>query len=206
MEISLALDRTETRAGARVRILEAFDAYVAAVAAVGGLPSRERFMRRYNAGEVDVEPWVRETYPQLTKITFRRWFNSRLRHGDKGLVPKYGQRLGKGKIKLSIEADASLRALLKSAPNITVRAAFAALGREFPTMDVSMTTVRRYLKSIREENPEATELARVRALLKEKGNSPHLSHEIAWRLRIDEKTAARLISEVLAGQSRKRRK
>lgn len=57
----------------------------------------DAFARRYNAGEISVEPWVREALPQICHSSLLRWDARARKEGAASLAGNYGRhRKGKG--------------------------------------------------------------------------------------------------------------
>lgn len=59
----------------------------------------DAFARRYNAGEISVEPWVREALPEVCRSSLMRWDSRARKEGAASLAGNYGRhRKGKGLI------------------------------------------------------------------------------------------------------------
>ncbi len=59
----------------------------------------DAFARRYNAGEISVEPWVREALPEVCRSSLMRWDSRARKEGAASLAGNYGRhRKGKGVI------------------------------------------------------------------------------------------------------------
>lgn len=59
----------------------------------------DAFARRYNAGEISVEPWVREALPRICRSSLMRWDARAKKEGAASLAGNYGRhRKGRGVI------------------------------------------------------------------------------------------------------------
>ena len=59
----------------------------------------DAFAQRYNAGEISVEPWVREALPEVCRSSLMRWDSRARKEGAASLAGNYGRhRKGKGVI------------------------------------------------------------------------------------------------------------
>lgn len=121
----------------------------------------DAFARRYNAGEISVDPWVRAALPSLSRSSLINWERRAQERGMASLAGNYGQhRKGKG--------------LIDSQPQ--VRELVLGLIAEYPA--ISAELIREDIERLRDEQPDirVPSLRRVQAWLADwKAKNPQLA-------------------------------
>ena len=141
----------EEAARARAAILAAYDAFIKTVRKAGIDPDlvpigNKAFIRQYNAGEITVESWVRETFPTISLNSLKTW--RRRSAAGETLAGKYGQR--KSTLAIDPQLQKAFTRVLKKQPGITAPQLIAELKNQGISITVSARSVRRYLQAKRE--------------------------------------------------------
>ena len=82
----------------------------------------DAFAQRYNAGEINVEPWVREVLPEVCRSSLMRW-DARVRQGGAAsLAGNYGRhRKGKGLIDSQEMVENTILGMFARNPHVSAR-------------------------------------------------------------------------------------
>lgn len=124
----------QRRIDAKLAIVHAFEQFHRA-ANLAVRVSRPEFARRYNAGEIAVEPWVRGLAPAVSDASIWRWQKQIAREGISRLAGAYGNRRGGSVVERQPELHEFIVSMLVTHPHTTVanvmrgvRARFGAAG------------------------------------------------------------------------------
>lgn len=139
---------SEIAAGARTKILECYDRYVAAAKDIGATPSRASFVRRYNDGQIKIEPWVKDAFPSISYNSVDNWLKRRASEGNKALLGRYGKRMGQTIIATDPKLRKAVEAILEKDPKISAKKLFERIADQ-GTKKISLRTVTRYLAAHR---------------------------------------------------------
>ncbi len=141
-------------AEARLAVVMAAESLIADVPRGARVALLEDFVRRFNAGQTALEPYVYERIGRLTLPTLRRWRRSLRDQGPAALVPRYGHRRGDGVIDRDPEIRDWIVAQITARPHISttmlmegLRARFRS-GRRLP----SWRTLQRWVARWRDEH------------------------------------------------------
>lgn len=82
----------------------------------------DAFAQRYNAGEINVEPWVREVLPEVCRSSLMRW-DARVRQGGTAsLAGNYGRhRKGKGLIDSQEMVENTILGMFATYPHVSAQ-------------------------------------------------------------------------------------
>lgn len=82
----------------------------------------DAFARRYNAGEISVEPWVREALPRICRSSLMRWDARAKKEGAASLAGNYGRhRKGKGIIDSQPRVVQAIEGMFKEYPHVSAQ-------------------------------------------------------------------------------------
>lgn len=82
----------------------------------------DAFARRYNAGEISVEPWVREALPEVCRSSLMRWDSRARKEGAASLAGNYGRhRKGKGLIDSQEMVENTILGMFARNPHASAR-------------------------------------------------------------------------------------
>lgn len=93
-------------------------------AALSGLretPARSAFAARWNAGELDAEPWIRAALPTVSAGTLRNWDAQAKAAGPARLAGNYGHRRKTGLIDTQPEVQEVILGLIAEYPHISAQ-------------------------------------------------------------------------------------
>jgi transposase InsO family protein len=98
-------DSARVNRDARLAIVRAFECFSAGLTL--GLSSRlQIFADRYNAGAIEVEDWIKDAVPHLSKRSLQRWRSAkRSGQGDRLAVDRSAARKGKGVLDTANNGD-----------------------------------------------------------------------------------------------------
>lgn len=152
---SLALPATaRRRADAREAIVDAWRTWHA----TSGLPvveSQCTFAGLFNAGEIPVEDWVRETVRSVSRASLQRWHQRLASEGHHALAGRYGARAGTGAIDRDAELRAVILAMLTDHPHASVKLIHRALSARFSEARLpSRRSIERWVHRWRAENAQ----------------------------------------------------
>ena len=112
-------DKARSRAEARAILVAALEAFLQST----GKPvttGQTLFAEAYNAGEIDVEPFVRELIPSTCANTLANWQKKVAKEGISSLAGKYGHRKGSG-LAEDVEIAGYIEAFLTDFPGGTAK-------------------------------------------------------------------------------------
>ena len=147
---------SQQRADAKLEILRAFEAFKAA-GGLAYLSARFAFAAAYNAGGIEVEPWVRAAVRSTSGGTLQRWRSAARKSGAAALGGRYGNRKGSGLIDTDDAIHELVVGLMTTVPHTSAKHVMAALrarlgdSRPLP----SFRTVQRFMRQWRTENAVA---------------------------------------------------
>lgn len=143
---------------ATLAILGAFRAFHARV---GGpiVPARVKFAEAYAAGEIEIDPAVRDRIPSFSSATLTRWERRVAKEGLAGAARRYGNREGDGKIDRQPRLREFIEAMLVEHPNASSSHVMQAIRARFnghSSLDYpSYRSLQRWLVRWKEEHRQA---------------------------------------------------
>jgi len=148
-------------ADAKLAIIRACNHYVTShgLAKTAG---QDSFCYEYNAGRIDVAPWVRGEIRHLHPGTLRNWIKEEHELGAMGLVDCFGNRKDQGIIDTwnNGEMAKAIQALILKYPHITEKKCNQALRGLLPDApEVHNKTVKRYVDKWKKNNAHQFALA-----------------------------------------------
>lgn len=124
--------RRKARIESRAALVSACNEFIRS----SGLPlktARELFSLKYNVGEIQVEPRVRELLPHICGNTLANWTAAVESGGILGLAGKYGQhRRGSGKVDADPELRNFVMSMLSSHPHCDCKHIMRGLQARYP--------------------------------------------------------------------------
>jgi len=109
----------QRRIDAKLQVLSAFEQFHKA-SGLAVRVARPDFARRYNGGEIAVEPWVRSQFPEISDASIWRWQRAVKKDGIARLAGAYGNRRGDSIIERQPELQEFLISQLVTYPHTTV--------------------------------------------------------------------------------------
>jgi hypothetical protein len=146
-------------ADAKLAIIRACNHYITrhALARTAG---QDSFCYEYNAGNIDVVPWVRCEIRQIHPGTLRTWIREEHDLGAMGLVDLYGNRKGQSKIETNPTLKAAIDSLLDSKPHIKSCHINEFIQAHCPSEPmISTKSIDRYRSQRQKNDPQRTLLA-----------------------------------------------
>jgi len=148
----------QRRIDAKLAILSAFERFHQA-AGLAIRVSHPDFARRYNLGEIAVEPWVREQFPDVSDASLWRWGNAVKQHGVSALGGEYGNRRGDSIIDRQPELQEFAVSMLVSHPHSTTGHLMAAMRARFNGHNAidypSPRALQRWVANWKQQNKQA---------------------------------------------------
>ncbi len=146
-----ALDRADARASVVV-LYRSF----AATAGLADTPCREAFAARWAAGEIEADPWVRESLPKFSANSLRNWVETATKKGSAALGGNFGKhRKGTGLIDSNPEVRATILGMLYEYPHSSTQLVREYLEAIFTKRGVKIPSLRRlqaWVTAWKEEN------------------------------------------------------
>ena len=148
--------RAKSRIDAKLEILEAFKEFQASLG-FANTRARYIFAEKYNAGEVAVADWVKNTIVGLSACTLRNWAEVLANKGISGLAGKYGSRKGTGIIDTNEAVKNYILGAIYETPHVSCKNIMRGLRARFKeTRDSlpSYRTLQDWVKTWKEENEQ----------------------------------------------------
>ena len=120
----------------------------------------DAFAQRYNAGEISVEPWVREVLPEVCRSSLMRWDSRARKEGAASLAGNYGRhRKGKGVIDSQETVENIILGMFARNPHASARVIheqMQALAHKGAQIEIpSLRRVQAWLAEWKRRNPSA---------------------------------------------------
>lgn len=123
--------KAQARMDARLAVVRAFEVFAAAVPGMAVAQQRLLFAERYNAGQVDVAPAVRQHLSQTSDSSIERWQREIRTRGITALAGAYGNRAGSGKVDSNPELREFVQAMMVAHPHVRATHVMRALWARF---------------------------------------------------------------------------
>jgi hypothetical protein len=145
------LKSPSTIARARLEILRLREAFLisSGLTKSRGTPV---FALAYNAARIDAPAQVRDLIPKTSTRTIQRWESSERRSGLTGLEPRHGWRKGRTKIGEHSNVADTILGLIFHKPHIRAKHVHEFLHAQHSELELSETTVRRWMSRWKSEN------------------------------------------------------
>ncbi|MBR1778394.1 MAG: transposase [Alphaproteobacteria bacterium] len=148
--------RAKSRIDAKLEILEAFKEFQTSLG-FANTRARYIFAEKYNAGEVAVADWVKNTIVGLSACTLRNWAEVLANKGISGLAGKYGSRKGTGIIDTNEAVKNYILGAIYETPHVSCKNIMRGLRARFKeTRDSlpSYRTLQDWVKTWKEDNEQ----------------------------------------------------
>lgn len=148
--------RAKNRIDAKLEILDAFKEFQKTLG-FANTRARYIFAEKYNAGEVAVADWVKNTIIGLSACTLRNWTEVLANKGISGLAGKYGSRKGTGIIDTNEAVRNYILGAIYETPHVSCKNIMRGLRARFKeTGDIlpSYRTLQVWVKTWKEENEQ----------------------------------------------------
>ncbi len=146
----------KNRIDAKLEILDAFKEFQKTLG-FANTRARYIFAEKYNAGEVAVADWVKNTIIGVSACTLRNWTEVLANKGISGLAGKYGSRKGTGIIDTNEAIRNYILGAIYETPHISCKNIMRGLRARFKeTGDIlpSYRTLQVWVKTWKEENEQ----------------------------------------------------
>lgn len=148
--------RAKNRIDAKLEILEAFKEFQKTLG-FANTRARYIFAEKYNAGEVNVADWVKDTIIGVSACTLRNWAEVLANKGISGLAGKYGCRKGTGIIDTNEAVKNYILGAIYETPHVSCKNIMRGLRARFKeTRDSlpSYRTLQAWVKTWKEDNEQ----------------------------------------------------
>lgn len=148
--------RAKIRIDAKLEILEAFKEFQKTLG-FANTRARYIFAEKYNAGEVNVADWVKDTIISVSACTLRNWAEVLANKGISGLAGKYGCRKGTGIIDTNEAVKNYILGAIYETPHVSCKNIMRGLRARFkesPDSLPSYRTLQDWVKTWKEENEQ----------------------------------------------------
>lgn len=144
----------KTRMNAKVEIIKMWELFKASCNE-SATASQFLFCSAYNAGELDVQPWIKSAIKSVSQGSLMRWIKTMKREGIAKLGGVYGNRKGSGILDTNHELNSFVLALLYKKPHIEPAHIFHSIVARFEGADIkipSVKTITRWLTKWKNDN------------------------------------------------------
>lgn len=148
--------RAKNRIDAKLEILEEFKEFQKTLG-FANTRARYIFAEKYNAGEVNVADWVKDTIISVSACTLRNWAEVLANKGISGLAGKYGCRKGTGIIDTNEAVKNYILGAIYETPHVSCKNIMRGLRARFNESQDSLPsyrTLQDWVKTWKEDNEQ----------------------------------------------------